>query len=45
MLQKSYYCEFHKQVAMHAFGVIARGDVEFMVKKSALTELYNLQTS
>ncbi len=45
MLQKSYYCEFYKQVAMHAFGVIARGDVEFVVKKSALTELYNLQTS
>jgi len=45
MLQKSYYCEFYKQVAMHAFGVIARGDVEFVVKKAALTELYNLQTS
>ena len=45
MLQKSYYCEFYKQIAMHAFRVIARGDVEFVVKKSALTELYNLQTS
>ena len=45
MLQKSFYCEFYKQVALHAFGVIARGDVEFVVKKSALTELYNLQTS
>jgi radical SAM additional 4Fe4S-binding domain len=45
MLQKSYYCEFYKQLAMHAFRVIARGDVEFVVKKSALKELYNLQTS
>ena len=44
MLQKSYYCEFYKQVAKHAFCVIARGDVEFVVKKSALTELYNLQS-
>ena len=43
MLQKSYYCEFYKQLAMHALKVIARGDVEYVVKKPALTELYNLQ--
>ena len=45
MLQKSYYCQFYKQVAMHAFKVIARGDVGCVVKKLALTELYNLQNS
>ncbi len=43
MLQKSYYCDFYKQMAMHAFKVIARNDVEHVVKKSALKELYNLQ--
>ena len=44
MLQKSYYCEFYKQVTLHAFKVIARNDVEHVVKKAALKELYNLQT-
>lgn len=43
MLQKSYYCEFYKRLAMHAFKVIAIGEVEYVVKKHALTELYNLQ--
>jgi uncharacterized protein len=42
MLQKSYYCQFYKKVAMHAFKVIARNDVEYVVKKAALKELYNL---
>jgi uncharacterized protein len=43
MLLKSYYCDFYKQIAMYAFKVIARNDVEYVVKKSALKELYNLQ--
>lgn len=45
MLQKSYYCEFYKQIAIHAFKVIARKDIEHVVKTAALTELYNLQST
>ena len=42
MLQKSYYCQFYKEAAIHAFKVIARNDVEHVVKESALKELYRL---
>lgn len=43
MLLKSFYCEFYKQIALHAFKVIARNDVGFVVKKDVFRELYNLQ--
>jgi len=42
MLQKSYYCQFYKEAAIHAFKVIARNDVKYVVKKSALKEQYRL---
>jgi uncharacterized protein len=42
MLQKSYYCEFYKRIVQHAFEVIARDDVKYVVKASALKELYRL---
>lgn len=45
MLQKSYYCDFYKQIATYAFKIIAREDVEYVIKKDALTELYNLQNT
>lgn len=42
MLSKSYYCDFYKQMALHAFKVIARNDIENVIRKSALTELYSI---
>lgn len=41
MLSKSYYCEFYKKIALHAFKVIHRDDVEHVIRKSALKEMYN----
>jgi uncharacterized protein len=43
MLSKSYYCEFYKKVAEHAFRIINRDDVEHVIRKSALREMYNLE--
>lgn len=43
MLSKSYYCEFYKKTAMHVFKVIKRDDVEHVIRKSALKEMYNLK--
>lgn len=43
MLSKSHYCEFYKEVATHAFKVISRGDVEHVIRKSALKEVYNIE--
>lgn len=42
MLSKSYYCEFYKKVARHAFKVIGRGDVERVIRKPALREMYSI---
>lgn len=42
MFSKSYYCEFYKEVAKHAFRVIYRNDVEHVIRKYALREMYNL---
>lgn len=43
MLSKSYYCEFYKKIAVHAFKVIDRDDVGHVIRKSALKEMYNLK--
>lgn len=41
LFAKSYYCDFYKEVAKHAFKVIYRGDVEHVIRKSSLREKYN----
>ncbi len=41
MFSKSYYCEFYKKVAEHAFKVIYREDVEHVINRDALREVYN----
>lgn len=43
MLSKSYYCEFYKKIAMHAFKVIERDDVMHIIRKPTLTEMYCIQ--
>ncbi len=45
MFEKSYYCEFYKKVAEHAFEVIHRNDVEHVIRKSAFEEMYNLEAA
>ncbi len=42
MYAKSYYCDFYKKVAEHAFKVIFRDEVEFVIRKTALREMFNL---
>jgi uncharacterized protein len=42
MYAKSYYCDFYKKVAEHAFKVIFRDEVEFVIRKTALSEMFNL---
>lgn len=44
MFSKSYYCEFYKKLAEHAFKVIYREDVGYVINKSALREVYNLKS-
>lgn len=45
LFSKSYYCEFYKKVAEHAFKVIYRDDVEHVIRKSALREIFNLENN
>jgi uncharacterized protein len=42
MFSKSYYCDFYKKIAEHAFKVIYRDDVEYVIRKSSLREIYRL---
>ncbi len=42
MYSKSYYCEFYKRVAEHAFKVIYSGEADYVIKRSALREVYSL---
>lgn len=42
MFSKSYYCEFYKKIAEHAFKVIYRGEVEHVIRKSALAVMFDL---
>jgi uncharacterized protein len=43
MYRKSYYCDFYKQVAQHAFEVIYREDVGHVIRKSAFKQRYALE--
>lgn len=40
---KSPYCEFYKNLAMHALRVIARGDVENVLKLKNLQKMYEFK--
>ena len=42
MYEKSYYCEFYKNMIRHAFRVIAKGDAEHVVKLKSLKKIYEI---
>jgi len=42
MFEKSYYCEFYKNMIEHAFRVIRRGDTESVIRLKSLKKMYEL---
>ena len=44
LLKKSPYCEFYKEIIEHAFKVIARGDVDKVVKLDRMRSVYTIKT-
>jgi uncharacterized protein len=42
MYATSYYCDFYKKMAEHAFKLIYRDEVGYVIRKTALKEMFNL---
>jgi len=43
MYKKSYYCDFYKKVIEHAFNVIHRDDVRYVLKERALKGVFSIR--